>query len=757
MQLAFAIYKYFPFGGIQRDLLKISTACLARGHSVRIYVIRWEAELPEEDGLDVHMVPVEAISNHRLYERFADYVLHHVKEHPVDLLIGMNKMPGLDVYYAGDSCYEEKARSQRNAVYRKLPRYRHFAKFERAVFDPLVKTRILTISDVQTPYFIRHYGTQRERFYPLPPGIERDRIAPEDKEQIRRSFRREFELAEDELLLLFIGSGFIKKGLDRVLRALKALPEPLYRRARLFVLGRDNAEPFKRMALRLGVAERVRFFTEGRNDVPRFLFAADGLLLPAYDENAGMVILEAMLAGLPALVTQNCGYARYLEEAGAGLLAPLPFEQTGFNDQLVELLTSGERDRWARQGMAVADREELFTLADTAADYLERFARERRPVIGFALFKYFPFGGLQRDFLKIAQVCQDRGYHVRAYVLSWEGPLPPGIDRVEVPVAAVTNHVRYRRFAEWVRRDVQWRPVSTLVGFNKMPGLDLYYAADSCYEEKARQLRAPLYRLTPRYRLFASFERAVFDPHSPVVIMLITDSQKAQFQKFYETPDHRLHLLPPGVSRDRQPGPDAERIRCEFRREFKLGDDEVLLLLIGSGFITKGVDRALMALGALPERVRRTVRFFVIGQDNPGRFLKLAEDLGVVDRLQIFSGRDDVARFLLGADIMVHPAYSESGGIVLLEALVAGLPVIATDVCGFAPFVERAGGGSLIPSPFSQEQLNRELVRYVTDPELRRRCGRNGIEFGRSADVFDMAERAADLIERSLGHTALSS
>jgi hypothetical protein len=44
-----------------------------------------------------------------------------------------------------------------------------------------------------------------------------------------------------------------------------------------------------------------------------------------------------MLAGLPALVTQNCGYARYLEEAGAGLLAPLPFEQTGFNDQLVEL------------------------------------------------------------------------------------------------------------------------------------------------------------------------------------------------------------------------------------------------------------------------------------------------------------------------------------------------------------------------------------------------------------------------------------
>ena len=150
---------------------------------MRIYAIRWEAPLPDDD-LDVHLIEVDAIANHTLYERFAERVLAHVQANPVDLLVGMNKMPGLDVYYAGDSCYEEKARSQRGQLYRSLPRYKHFSDFERAVFDPLVKTQILTISDVQTPYFIRHYGTQRERFHPLPPGIERDRVAPPDKEQI---------------------------------------------------------------------------------------------------------------------------------------------------------------------------------------------------------------------------------------------------------------------------------------------------------------------------------------------------------------------------------------------------------------------------------------------------------------------------------------------------------------------------------------------------------------------------------------------
>ena len=187
-----------------------------------------------------------------------------------------------------------------------------------------------------------------------------------------------------------------------------------------------------------------------------------------------------------------------------------------------------------------------------------------------------------------------------------------------------------------------------------------------------------------------------------------------------------------------------------LRPAFGLGEDDVLLLLIGSGFITKGVDRALAAVAALPEGSRHRVRLFVIGQDNPRQFLKLAEDLGVAEQLRIFSGRDDVPRFLQGADVMLHPAYMESGGIVLIEALVAGLPVVATDVCGFAPYVTESGGGVLIESPFEQERLNEVVARFVGDRALRTRCAQNGIAFGRRADVYQMAERAVDLIESRL-------
>lgn len=322
------------------------------------------------------VAPVNALSNHTRYERFARWATDHLLEHPVDLVVGMNKMPGIDVYYAGDSCYEEKSRTQRHALYRYSPRYRLFSRFERAVFGRASATEILTISDVQTPLFRRYYGTQPERLHALPPGVDRSRAAPANHAELRRAFRKEFGIGCDEHVLLFVGSGFIKKGLDRAIAALSALPDRLRAGTRLFVVGEDNAKPFAARIAGLGLTDRVRFF-HGRDDVPRFLFGADALLLPAYDENTGTVILEAMVAGLPVLTTENCGYAHYVDQANAGLVVGMPYAQRAFNDALVELLTSPERDRWCCNGRAFGDREDIYRLVETFVDYLEAFARAR--------------------------------------------------------------------------------------------------------------------------------------------------------------------------------------------------------------------------------------------------------------------------------------------------------------------------------------------------------------------------------------------
>ncbi|MBG6501965.1 glycosyltransferase family 4 protein [Pseudomonas aeruginosa] len=366
--------------------------------------------------------------------------------------------------------------------------------------------------------------------------------------------------------------------------------------------------------------------------------------------------------------------------------------------------------------------------------------------LAFILYKYFPFGGLQRDFMRIALECQRRGHDIRVYTLIWEGDVPDGFEVLVAPVRSIFNHRRNEKFTAWVRADLDRRPVQRVIGFNKMPGLDVYYAADACFEEKAQTLRNPLYRQWGRYRHFAGYERAVFDPASKTEILMISEVQQPLFVKHYGTQAERFHLLPPGISQDRRAPANAADVRAEFRREFGLEEDDLLLVQIGSGFKTKGLDRSLKALAALPKALRRRTRLIAIGQDDPKPFLLQIAALGLNDQVQILKGRSDIPRFLLGADLLIHPAYNENTGTVLLEALVSGLPVLVPDVCGYAHYLAEADAGRVRPSPFEQDSLNRLLAEMLEDAPARAAWARNGLAYAEHADLYSMPQRAADLI-----------
>ena len=748
VKLAFCLYKYFPYGGLQRDFIRIALECQRRGHQIRVYTLVWRGDIPE--GFDVVIVPVDALTNHTLYERFSYWIQDALRGNPVDCVVGINKMPDLDIYYAADSCYEEKAQTQRSWLYRLLPRYRHFAKFEKAVFAENCDTEVLMISETQKPFFEKHYQTPSDRLHFLPPGISRDRIAPNNGEEIRARKRRELGLADDEIVLLMVGSGFIKKGLNRGLYALRSLPKGIRERTKLFVIGEDNPAPFQRVVLALGLRKQVTILS-GRDDVPEFLLASDVLLHPALDENAGIILLEAIVAGLPVLATDICGWGHYVTEANVGCLIESPFKQVALNEKLLEMIECDRRDEWRLNAKQFANTANIYSLHKKATEIIENVTAKRKLekskplILAFCLFKYFPFGGLQRDFIRIAEECQKRGYQIRVYTLLWQGEIPPGFEVIIVPVTAITNHSRYRRFSHWVGRHLICDPADGVIGFNKMPGLDVYYAADSCYEEKAQTQRGRLYRSIPRYRHFSRSEKAVFEPTAETKILMISEVQKPIFLRHYNTPLSRFHLLPPGIGRDRMAPDGSEEIRVGLREEFSMGEEEKLLLMVGSGFITKGLDRILLGMRDLPDSIRRRTRLIAIGQDAPGSFRRMAARLHLESQVTILKGRTDIPRFLLGADLLVHPAYMENTGTVILEAIVAGLPVLATDVCGYAHHVTDAKAGKLVCSPFQQGDFNELLLDMMTSGE-RPSWKQNGLAYSKVADIYSMPERAADFI-----------
>ena len=371
-------------------------------------------------------------------------------------------------------------------------------------------------------------------------------------------------------------------------------------------------------------------------------------------------------------------------------------------------------------------------------------------ILAFVLYKYFPYGGLQSDFYRIATECKKRGHTIRVYTKSWQGDNPEAFDIHFVPTKGRSSQAQNRFFSDYVEDHISANPVNGVIGFNKMPGLDIYYAADSCFEHQAQTARNWLYRLSGRYKHFSSFERSVFGRDSKTHILMISNTQLPLFKKYYGTDDSRFHLLPPGIRRDRIAPPDADQIRKEFRQEFDIKDDDFLALMVGSGFKTKGVDRSLLALSALKDSDKNRVKLFVVGQDNPRQFIKMANELGLKEQVTFFAGRDDVPRFLLGADLLLHPAYNENTGTVIVEAIVAGLPVLVSSVCGYAHHVTRSNTGLVLDSTFDQKQMN-DCFQNMLNSSQRQEWQRNGIKYAASEDLYSLPEKAVDIIERYVG------
>ena len=366
--------------------------------------------------------------------------------------------------------------------------------------------------------------------------------------------------------------------------------------------------------------------------------------------------------------------------------------------------------------------------------------------IAFTLYDYYPFGGLQEDCLATALECVARGHEVHLFTRTWKGNMP---DQVQVHLLGKhgwTNTSRNEHFFKQLHSELAPHNFDGTVAFNRVPGADIYFAADPCYAERTGNW--PLQRkLHPRHRYYLALEQRVFRNANPPDTLVLTGKEISAFQKHYPIETSKFHLLPPGVSRvdDREEG--AARHRQSVRAEFSCPADAVVALFVGSGFRIKGLDRALKGIAA-NRSIVPNLEFWIVGNDKAERYSKLIQQAGVPVR--VLGGRADVARFYDASDFLLHPAYSESAGKVLLEALTHGLPVLTTDTCGYGFHIEEAQAGMVLDSPFLQSELNQALGKFIKNAKARKRWSASALLYAAAEDLYSCHETAAKTIENLL-------
>ena len=374
--------------------------------------------------------------------------------------------------------------------------------------------------------------------------------------------------------------------------------------------------------------------------------------------------------------------------------------------------------------------------------------------IAFGIVSLFPSGGLQRDCIEIAELIKELGHEVVIHACRIE----KGFELEHIPVVllpnnAFSNHKRQYEFARDLLSETQGK-FDLTVGFDKLLGLDIAYCADASVAY--RTLRQPLLKLFPRYRTFCSLEGDTFSPKKTATILLLSQNQLGEYRRAWSTQYGRMTLLPPTLAESRRnPQYRTDGVRQEFRTRLGLTENDWVWLCIGVQPFTKGMDRTIKALAAFPQ-----AKLLICGlteKDNASSLVvKQIRRLDCASRITWLGHREDIPQLMSAADILVHPARYDTTGTVILEAIVNGLPVIATTSCGYSSHVQAAGAGVVLAEPLDTQLLVTALSQ-AQDEKTRSAWSSAGIEYGENASLYEGRPRAARLIVDHAHHKIMAT
>jgi D-inositol-3-phosphate glycosyltransferase len=240
------------------------------------------------------------------------------------------------------------------------------------------------------------------------------------------------------------------------------------------------------------------------------------------------------------------------------------------------------------------------------------------------------------------------------------------------------------------------------------------------------------------------------------LLIASTQDESADLANLYRADPGRVVVVPPGVDLSMFQPID----RDAARREIGYGPGR-LLLFVGRLERLKGVEVAIRALALLRDRSHDDVRLLVLGEDSRDgdeseteRLRAVVAELGLRDRVDFLGSvaHHELAYFYSAADVCVMPSYSESFGLVGLEAQACGTPVVGSDVSGLRSVVRDGVSGYLIADHDPASYAER-IGRLLDDPELAQQMGRHGLLLAQRFSWKRTADRLEELFDGVIKRT----
>jgi UDP-glucose:(heptosyl)LPS alpha-1,3-glucosyltransferase len=368
--------KYNPSGGAERFVSRAIDALRVNGQ-----VDLW---LLARDWLDIPGIQLVRLAPFYVGRTLRDWtfcraVCRYLASQRFDLVQSHERIPCCDIYRAGDGVHREWLLqcSRRFGWLRRLgqilsPYHRYILRAEERTFGNPELECVICISEMVKEEVQRHYRVPDEKIEVIYPGVDLEFFHPDLRAVHCAPVRASLGIPEEALTLIYVGSGFERKGVDLALRAVAQSGQ----RCHLLVLGRDKrAARYHRLAAQLGLGERTHFLG-AQGEVRPYYAAADISIMPSIYEPFGNANMEAMAMGLPVITSTKSGAGELVRRASAGYVCDaLDIEAQA--RAITALADPSARAAAGRAARSVAEAYSLPKMADQLVALYTRILAKR--------------------------------------------------------------------------------------------------------------------------------------------------------------------------------------------------------------------------------------------------------------------------------------------------------------------------------------------------------------------------------------------
>ncbi|HTM07768.1 MAG TPA: glycosyltransferase family 4 protein [Verrucomicrobiae bacterium] len=356
MKIALVHKRLDLYGGTEQDFHRTAEGLRDLGHEIHLFCA--EFEVPPLPGIHTHTIPTVPLGRTARLLSFAYFAQEIVRRERCDILVSFGRMRRQDILRSGGGTHRmflkkmaEGEGPLRRLWHRMSLYHRALLALEARQFRPSGCKKIIAVSREVKREIVSTYGVPEQNIAVLYNGVDTDRFNPDRRAEASDLIRLQWGIPLDARLALFVGNGFRRKGLERLLNAWES---PRLADVYLLVVGADAQQGFYR-ARAARSAQRKIVFAGPQAAIEKYYAAADLLVLPAFQEAFGNVVLEALASGIPVLVSPQVGAGEILNGTLARGIVETPDDPAELAERIVWLLEAERRSILSAEARSVAE------------------------------------------------------------------------------------------------------------------------------------------------------------------------------------------------------------------------------------------------------------------------------------------------------------------------------------------------------------------------------------------------------------------